>query len=331
MAAVNVSHTPSSISLTVVARNRPPPARSRRASRSSTWPRPRPRSHHSAPVTWQLSTPSAAAWRVGIERVWYAEFGGGADAGVLEPGDPQRVQVRLGREQPGPKLRRAGRRDLDQPHGAVVQHAGGPAGPVAFDPPVGRVRGARVEAGQLQRGGVDPGAVVIAVGQERGPAAGDRVQVRGGGQAAGERRHGPAAAQHPGAGGPPGTVGGHRGQGVLPGPQAQQVAPQALQAAGHRVHVRVAERGQHEPSPQVDHAGAAAGQRPDVLVRSDGLDQAAADGQRLGEPRRVHGRADLPAGQDQLGRAAACRHSPHPNSAAPGVPRAPRGGLRCMR
>ena len=291
---MNVSHTPSSISLTVVARNRPArrflrPARSRRASRSSIWPRPRPRSHHSAPTTWQVSTPSCGRLPVGVEHVRDAELGRRADAGVLEPGDPQRVQVRLGREQPGPQFGRAGRRNVlrDQPHGPVVQRAGGPAGRVALDPPVGRVRRARVDPGSLQGGGVDPGAVMVAVRQEGGPPAGDRVQVRRGRQAAGERGHGPAAAEHPGVRAQPGAVRGHRGQGVLPGPQPHQVAAQALQPARHRVHVRVAERGHRQPPAQLDHPGTRPGDLPDLLVRADGLDQAAAHGQGLDEPGRV--------------------------------------------
>ena len=249
---------------------------------------------------------------VGVERVRDAEFVGRADTGILEPGDPQRVQVRLGREQAGPQLGRAGGREVrcDQAHGPVVQRPGGPSGLVTFDPPVGRIERARVDPGSLQGHGVDPGAVVIAVRQEGRPPAGDRVQVRRGRQAAGEGGHGPAAAEHPGVRVQPGAVGGHRGQAVPPGTQAQQVAAQALQTTGHRVHVRVAERGQGQPPAQRDDAGTRTGDLPDLLVRADGLDQAVANGQGLDEPGRVRGGAHLPAGKDQVGLAVAGCHGP---------------------
>ncbi len=84
----------------------------------------------------------------------------------------------------------------------------------------------------------------------------------------------------------------------MPGPQAHQVAAQAFQAAAHRVHVRVAEGGQGEPSAQVDDARAAAGQFPDVVIGADGRDHAVPYGEGLDEPGRVGRRADLPAGED---------------------------------
>ncbi len=197
--------------------------------------------------------------------------------------------MRLGREQAGPQLGRAGRRDQfrDQAHGPVVQHAGGPARGVAFDPPVGRVGRARVDPGPVQGRGIDPGAVMIAVRQEGRPSAGHRVQVRRGRQAAGKGGHGPAAAEHPGIWVQAGTVGGDRGQALLPGPQSDQVAAQALQPAGHRVHVRITERRHRQLPAQLDHAGARTGDLLDLLVRADRLDQAAAHGRSLDEPGRV--------------------------------------------
>jgi len=86
----------------------------------------------------------------------------------------------------------------------------------------------------------------------------------------------------------------------VPGPQPEQVAAQALQAAGDRVHVRVAERRQREPAAQVDHAGARAGQVLDVIVGAERLDHPAADGEGLHETRRVRGRPDLPADEGQV-------------------------------
>ena len=167
--------------------------------------------------------------------------------------------IELGRR----RRRHAGR---DQAHGPVVQRARRPAGFVPLDPAVDRVGGARVDARDRQGGGVHPGAVVIPVRQEGGPPAGDGVQVRRRRQPAGKGRHGPAAAEHPGARGQGRTVVGHGLQAFVPGPQAEQVAAQALQAAADRVHVRVAEGRQRQPPAQVDDAGAAAGQLPYLVV-----------------------------------------------------------------
>ena len=206
---MNVSHTPSSISLTVVARNWPAPnwpalncpslACSRRASRSSIWPRPR----LAVPPqgAGHLAAEHAVVGRheVGVERVRHAEFARRAHARILEPGDAQRVQVGLAREQAREKLGLRRRRHAggDQAHGPVVQRARRLAGFVPLDPAVYRVGGARVDARELQGRRVHPGAVVIPVRQEGGPAAGDGVQVRRRRQAAGEGLHGPARRRAP--------------------------------------------------------------------------------------------------------------------------------------
>ena len=257
--------------------------------------------------------------QVGVERVRHAEFARRAHAGILEPGDAQRVQVGLAREQAREQLGRRRRRHLgrDQAHGPVVQRARRLAGFVPLDPAVDRVGGARVDARELQGRRVHPGAVVIPVRQEGGLAAGDGVQVRRCRQAAGERRHGPAAAEHPGAGRQGRTVLRHRIQAFVPGPQAEQVAPQALKPAADRVHVRVAEGRQRQPPPQVDDAGAAAGQLAYLVIGAQGLDHAVADRESLDESGRVGRRADLPAGEDKVSLGAAHRHSLAP----PRVPR----------
>src|SRR5664280_3179244 len=61
IAAVNVSQTPSTIILTVVARNDPLDALSRRLCRYGICSTPLVRSHHSAPRTRPVSLPSFAA------------------------------------------------------------------------------------------------------------------------------------------------------------------------------------------------------------------------------------------------------------------------------
>ncbi len=66
-------------------------------------------------------------------------------------------------------------------------------------------------------------------------------------------------------------------QALLPGAQADQVAPQALQAAADRVHVRVAEGGQRQPPAQVDDPGPPPGQLPYLVIAAHGLDDPVPD------------------------------------------------------
>src|SRR5262249_58464948 len=74
----------------------------------------------------------------------------------------------------------------------LVQRALRRAAGVALDPAVRRVRRQRVDPGQLQGAGADPGAVAVAVGQVAGPAAGDLVQKMTAGRAALEPLPAPA-------------------------------------------------------------------------------------------------------------------------------------------
>jgi hypothetical protein len=90
---------------------------------------------------------------------------------------------------------------------------------------------------------------------------------------------------------------GHDLQALLPGPQPDQVAAQALQTAADRVHVRVAERGQRQPPAQIDHPGPPPGQLPYLVVAAHGLDDPVPDRQRRDEPGRVRRRPDLAARQ----------------------------------
>jgi hypothetical protein len=171
---------------------------------------------------------------------------------------------------------------------------------IPLDPPVGRVERVPGDAGQGQRGAVHPGRVVVAVGQEGRTAAGDLVQGGGRGGAAGERRHRPAAAEHPGGGRQLLAVRGDRGQVPGPGPVPGQVAPQRLEAALDRVHVGVAEGGDGQPAAQVDDPGVRADEVADLVVAAEPGQLPAAHGGRLGEAGRVGGRPDLPVDEDKL-------------------------------
>ena len=76
------------------------------------------------------------------------------------------------------------------------------------------------------------------------------------------------------------------------------------------MHVRVAERRHRQLPAQLDHAGARTGDLPDLLIRADRLDQAAAHGQGLDEPGRVRRGAYPPASKNQVGPAVAGCHGP---------------------
>jgi hypothetical protein len=179
-----------------------------------------------------------------------------ADDGVLPAGDAQGQQVVLGGGEPGVHVLVGSLRQQPghQVRGALLERAGRLAAGVALDPAVGGIGGRGVDAGQPQRGGVDPGAVPVPVGEERGPAAGHGVQRLAAGQAAGEGFHRPPAPGDPvqvrvGPGVPVDD-----GQVVRGGHAVPQVAAAQLAARVHRVHVGVDEAGQQRPAAQVDQA-----------------------------------------------------------------------------
>ena len=112
------------------------------------------------------------------------------------PAQP-RPPRRLG-QQPRPRDRRHRRahpRPVRRPDRAGRRRP--PVG-VPLHPAVGRVGGVLVEAGEGEGAAVDPGAVVVAVGQEDRPVRDHRVEVGRRGGPARERRHRPAAAEDPG-------------------------------------------------------------------------------------------------------------------------------------
>src|ERR1700722_3109031 len=149
MAAVWFSATPSSIILTLVARNRPAGARSRCSINSASWSIPRCRSHHSAPTTLARSVPLSAARR-------YAGTGSPDLCDLPTMASCQR-----------------GQQPRDEVRGAFLEHADRFAAGVTLDPAVGRIEAVAGDAGQLHRLGVDPRAVAIAVGQEHRAVRGD--------------------------------------------------------------------------------------------------------------------------------------------------------------
>ena len=166
----------------------------------------------------------------------------------------------------------SGRTPASRRHRALVQHAGRVPAVVPLDVPVRGVVGAGGDAGDLERPGVDPHPVVVAVGQRDRPVGHDLVQLGGGRQATGEGGHRPAAALDPGeVGVRGGMLADVREIGTTIGRQPAQVAAEPLEAALHRVDVGVGEAGQEQSARGVHDGGAP---RRDVLA--DGGDPAIA-------------------------------------------------------
>ncbi len=192
--------------------------------------------------------------RAQIGRAGVVHAGVRADDRVLPGRDAEREQVGLTRDEPVVVvlLGRGRQQPGDQAHRTLVEGAGRRAVGEPLDPAVGRVRGLGGDPGELEGAGVDPGAVVVAVGQERGAVGHDGVEVGRRRGAAREGRHRPAAAEHP----RPVVTGGvrrDRGEEVVARAALREVAPQHLEAALDRVAVGVGEAGRDEAAGQVDH------------------------------------------------------------------------------
>jgi hypothetical protein len=184
------------------------------------------------------------------------------DQRVLPGGDAERVQMPLGMQQGGEPIRRGGRRrePADVLHSPFLKHPDGLARRVPFEPAVCRIGRVPCDTGEFQRAAVDPGAVVVAVGQIHRPVRYDRVQQRLRRRTALEGLHGPAAAGDPLSVGVRVGVRPNDGKRVPGRLRPGQVALGELQARRHRVDVRVLEPGQEQPSGEIDHFGPRADQ-----------------------------------------------------------------------
>ncbi len=157
---------------------------------------------------------------VGVERVGDADLARLADAGVLDAGDAERVQVPLGGEQPGDQLGLARAAERSRRPGASRRRAARRSGCPSWS------RSIRPSAGSGVRS-VTPAMASAAVftqalwwsrlGRNAGrpPVTASRSAAVG--RAAGEGRHRPAAAEHPGAARQRRAVGGDRVEVLRPG------------------------------------------------------------------------------------------------------------------
>ncbi len=229
-------------------------------------------------------------------------LGARGNPGVLPAGDAQRVQVALRLQDRRLPLRAVRLRDhvvVDPVGRALVQGAGGLAVRAALDPAVVRIRGVPVDPGRLQRAGVHPGPVHVAVEQEHRAVGDDRVQVLLARCAAREVLHGPAAAEDPGLLGVGVGVGGDGVQVGVPPLQVVQPQPEPVASGERRVDVGVLEAGQQQPAGRAHHAGGGSGQARELGLGADGRDPAVPDGH--GGREAARGQARPGAGDQQVG------------------------------
>jgi hypothetical protein len=231
---------------------------------------------------------------------------------VLPGGDAERMQIRLPLQHAGLDVRR--RRVRSEPthqiHRPLVQRARGLAAIVALDPAVGRVCRVTGHAGHLQRCGVHPPTVPVAIGQEHGAVRRDLVERVLGRRATGEHVHRPPAAEDPRRIGVGVRVRHDRREVVRLGVQVVQITLQHVESAGDRMHVRVLEAGQQHPAVEVDHLGVTVPKIGDGIVRSDECDAAVLHGDGPGPPPRGVDRVHGAVHEDQVRRTAGAHRSP---------------------
>ena len=227
---------------------------------------------------------------------------GAVDARVLPRGDAQRVERLLCPEDAGLPLLGGRLREEapDEVLRLLVQRPLRLAGGVALDPATRGIRGLAGDAGELERPAVDPGAVAVAVLEERRPVGEDRVEVGSARRSPLEGVDRPARALDPRELRVLGRVAGDRLQACLPAVGVVEDALQQLDAALGRMAVGVLEAGKHRAALELEDAGG----RPDVgagLARGPHPgDPAVLDGDGLGDGQRGVGREHSSSGEDEV-------------------------------
>ena len=165
-------------------------------------------------------------------------------------------------------------------HRLLLQHAGGVAGGVALDP-AGVGVGRRVgDADRLERLGVEPHAVVVAVGEHHRPVRDHGVEFLAGRQSSWEVAHRPAAAENPVTIGVLIRVGLDRlPRGLATGDLVERALGHAVTRRGG-VAVGVVKAGKQHSALHVDHARRRSTLLGNVGGMPDGGDAAIGDRDR---------------------------------------------------
>jgi hypothetical protein len=250
----------------------------------------------------ERAVPGGRQIRVG--RVVHAEEG--SDEGVLPGRDAEGVQMALGVQQCGEPVGRCGRGSEapDELHRAFLERAArlARARGVPLDPSVGGIGRVPRDAGEFQGAAVDPGTVMVPVGQIDRSVGDDGVQQLLRRRTALEGLHRPAASGDPLPLRMRGGVRAHGGHRLLRCLGPGQVALGEFETGRDRVDVRVLEAGQQQPPRQVDHFGPGPSEVQDLVV-SYGGDAVAGDGH--GGRGAALGGEDGAAGEDEV-----CVHVP---------------------
>ena len=190
---------------------------------------------------------------------------------VLPGGDPERVQVALGRAEPleevgAGRLRRVAVDELD---GTVVQRAGRLTVGVADDPAVRWIGRRAVDPRYGEGARVGPRDVTVVALEEGRPIWNDRVEQAAVRLAAREGGQRPAAAMDPLAVGVGGRMGGDRFEVRGRIGQVVEVAAPGEHAALDRVDMRVLEAGQERLAVELDHPRSRPDQGPHIRRAPD--------------------------------------------------------------
>ena len=144
-------------------------------------------------------------------------------------------------------------------------------------------------------------------GEKRRAVGEDGVEVAPVGDAAGEERQVPAAADQPGPVAEPGDAGAQACQDLVAVLAGVEVALGELDAARERVRMAVVEAGEDEAPAEVHDPGLRSDEARDLPVGADEDDPVAGDGDRLGPAAGgIHG-VDPAVPEDEVGRDAAPR------------------------
>ena len=172
-------------------------------------------------------------------------------------------------------------------------------------PGIGRVL---PDTADLERSGVHPRAVDVAVHEEHRSVRDERIELFLPGGPAGEQVHGPATADDPVDVGVLASIGGDDPAVILERMDVLEIDANAVQARGGWMTVGILEAGDHQPPIELDRRRPGSGQRADLLVGAHRQDATLFHGDGLRPRRRRVAGVDGTTRQDEI------RASAHSNA-----------------